>query len=243
MRSIHRRAFVQTAAAAVAATAVPRLSSADEQQKAEEPKAGAPGKWKKAFMLGGVNKGPILPSFQLLKDAGFEGVEIQFPYDEDPLALRRAAGDLPIVLINVPAADGRGGVGRSTDAGQQGAFLRGVEEAVRFAEILRVEKVNVLPGPPPAGQLPGVTDDVLAQSGLTRRVVLSVPHFLFVMSVLASTDLVAMLPSRLVRNVPALQVVEPPAEVPGYEMAMLWHDRLHRDPAHRWLREFVGGGV
>ncbi len=43
-----------------------------------------------------------------------------------------------------------------------------------------------------------------------------------VMSVLASTDLVAMLPSRLVRGNPALQVVDAPLQVPGYEMAMFW---------------------
>ena len=85
----------------------------------------------------------------------------------------------------------------------------------------------------------GVTDEVLGEVGLSRRVVLSVPHFLFMMSVLASTDLVAMLPSRLVRNTPALRVVEPPLEVPGYEMAMLWHERSHRDPAHRWLRDYI----
>ncbi|MEW6343930.1 MAG: LysR family transcriptional regulator [Pseudomonadota bacterium] len=89
----------------------------------------------------------------------------------------------------------------------------------------------------------GVTDEALAHAGLSRRVVLSVPHFLFMKSVLASTDLVAMLPSRLARNTPALRVVEAPVEVPGYEMAMLWHGRSHRDPAHRWLREFIADSV
>jgi DNA-binding transcriptional LysR family regulator len=83
----------------------------------------------------------------------------------------------------------------------------------------------------------GVTDRALADVGLMRKVVLSVPHFLMAMSVLASTDLVAMLPSRLVRGNPALQVVDAPLEVPGYEMAMFWGERSHRDPAHQWLRE------
>jgi DNA-binding transcriptional LysR family regulator len=96
---------------------------------------------------------------------------------------------------------------------------------------------------PDGGGFHGVTDEVLAQAGLARRVVLSVPHFLFVMSVLASTDLVAMLPSRLVRDSSAVRVVEPPVEVPGYEMAMLWHDRSHRDPAHQWLREYIANSV
>ena len=96
---------------------------------------------------------------------------------------------------------------------------------------------------PDGGEFSGVTDEALAQAGLTRRVVLSVPHFLFVRSVLESTDLVAMLPSRLVRDTAALQVVEPPMDVPGYEMAMLWHERAHRDPAHQWLREYIANSV
>lgn len=37
----------------------------------------------------------------------------------------------------------------------------------------------------------------------------------------------------------ALQAVEPPVEVPGFEMVMLWHERSHRDPAHQWLGEYI----
>jgi len=81
----------------------------------------------------------------------------------------------------------------------------------------------------------------LSELGLTRRVVLSIPHFLYLSSVLASTDLVAIVPSRLVGDNCALQVVEPPVEVPGFEMLMLWHERSHRDPAHQWLREHIAG--
>jgi len=88
-----------------------------------------------------------------------------------------------------------------------------------------------------------VTDTALAELGMTRRVALSVPHFLFLCAVLANTDMVAMLPSRLVRGNPALQVVEPPIQVPGFEMLMLWHERVHRDPAHQWLREHIASSV
>ena len=96
---------------------------------------------------------------------------------------------------------------------------------------------------PVGGGFHGVTDAVLAKRGMTRTVALSVPHFLFLASVLATTDLVAMVPSRLVRGNQALQVVEPPVEVPGFEMLMLWHERVHRDPAHQWLREHIAGSV
>lgn len=95
---------------------------------------------------------------------------------------------------------------------------------------------------PDGGGFHGATDDALAAHGQQRHVVLSVPHFLFLRSVLESTDLVAMLPERLVQGV-ALQVVEAPLEIPGYEMAMLWHERVHRDPAHQWLREQIANAV
>ena len=96
---------------------------------------------------------------------------------------------------------------------------------------------------PDGGGFQGVTDEVLSKVGLARRVVLSVPHFLFVPSVLASTDLVAMLPARLVRDTKRLRVVEPPVNVPGFEMAMLWHERVDRDAAHQWLRETIANSV
>lgn len=108
------------------------------------------------------------------------------------------------------------------------------------AQFCRLEHVIVSPD---GGGFAGITDEVLAQAGLARRVVLSVPHFLFLMSVLASTDLVAMLPERLVRGNSLLRVVEPPLAVPGYEMAMLWHERAHRDPAHQWLRDLIANAV
>ena len=87
------------------------------------------------------------------------------------------------------------------------------------------------------------TDDVLATLGLSRRVVFSVPHFLFLRSALAGTDLVAMAPERLVRDDPALQVMPPPVDLPGFEISMYWHERVHRDPAHRWLRESIASVV
>jgi hypothetical protein len=33
--------------------------------------------------------------------------------------------------------------------------------------------------------------------------------------------------------------VEAPLPVAGFEMLMLWPERVHRDPGHRWLREHL----
>ena len=109
-----------------------------------------------------------------------------------------------------------------------------------IAQFSKFEHVIVSPD---GGGFAGATDEALAKAGLSRRVVLSVPHFLFMISALANTDLVAMVPERLVRDNAALCVVQPPVEVPGYEMAMLWHERSHRDPAHQWLRAHIADSV
>jgi hydroxypyruvate isomerase len=95
---------------------------------------------------------PLLDRFAAAARGGFAGVEIQFPYEAEIADLRRAAGDLPIVLINVPASDLRGGNGRATDATARAHFAEGLEQAVRYAGELGVSKANILAGPPPIGQ-------------------------------------------------------------------------------------------
>ncbi|MGR5943770.1 LysR family transcriptional regulator [Enterobacter sp. C4G1] len=92
---------------------------------------------------------------------------------------------------------------------------------------------------PDGGGFWGSTDKVLSEIKLNRNVVLSVPHFMFALSAIAATDLVGMLPLRLVSNNPLLQYFEPPIDIPGFEMNMLWHDHLHREPAHKWLRDLI----
>jgi DNA-binding transcriptional LysR family regulator len=93
---------------------------------------------------------------------------------------------------------------------------------------------------PDGGGFRGVTDTILDALGKKRRVVLSVPHFLFVPEVLQRSDLVAMLPSRLLaKRSRHLQAREAPTNIPGYEMAMVWHERSHLDAAHSWLREQI----
>jgi len=100
-------------------------------------------------------------------------------------------------------------------------------------------RADALREPLEGGGFQGPTDAALARLDLQRRVALSVPHFLFLAAVLAHTDLVAMAPERLVRGNPALCVVEAPVEVPGFQMLMLWPERVHRDPAHQWLRDHI----
>jgi DNA-binding transcriptional LysR family regulator len=91
---------------------------------------------------------------------------------------------------------------------------------------------------PRGGGFTGATDRLLAASGRSRNVVVSAAHFLFVPEIVARSDLVALVPARLVhRRTHDLQVLAPPIPVKGFQIAMLWHDRTHEHPGHRWLRE------
>jgi hypothetical protein len=52
------------------------------------------------------------------------------------------------------------------------------------------------------------------------------------------------LPARLLEGQnQGLQLREAPVQPAGYEMAMSWHERVHVDPAHVWLRAQVIAAV
>ncbi|HBX54345.1 hydroxypyruvate isomerase family protein [Pseudomonas sp. UBA2684] len=81
--------------------------------------------------------------------AGFDGVEIQFPYELPALQLQEALqrAGLPLVLINLPAGDlMSGGAGLAAVPARQAAFDAALQEALTYAAMVRPACVNVLPG-------------------------------------------------------------------------------------------------
>jgi DNA-binding transcriptional LysR family regulator len=97
---------------------------------------------------------------------------------------------------------------------------------------------------PEGGGFKGPTDVLLEARRHKRRVVLSVPHFLSVPELVRHSDMVAMLPARLLKGrSEGLQLRDAPVQPPGFEMAMSWHERGHLDPAHAWLRAQIMAAV
>ncbi len=93
-----------------------------------------------------------------------------------------------------------------------------------------------------AGTAHGQVDDALQRLGVARRVQLTVPHYVALGQVLASTDLVATVPERLAERLagPHGLVSRPLGlKLPTSTIAQLWHAHLHRDPGHQWLRALV----
>ena len=93
---------------------------------------------------------------------------------------------------------------------------------------------------PTEGRFVGPVDRALAQIGRRRRVVLAAPGFLILPEILQTDDLIAVVPERILRGrLKGLRTFKPPVAVPGFSVVLLWHERLHQDPAHRWLRELL----
>ena len=92
-----------------------------------------------------------------------------------------------------------------------------------------------------SGEDTGFIDRWLVASGLVRRIGLRAPY-LSAGPILVQSDMVATLSRRIaqefVRNHP-LQIREPPYDSPRVRTVMLWHRRLDRHPAHRWLRDVI----
>lgn len=87
------------------------------------------------------------------------------------------------------------------------------------------------------GGFRGVTDEALARLGRQRQVTLSVKSFMVLPDILRATDLIAVVPERLVNLACGLQRITPPLEIPGFTKIAVWHARTHQEPGHRWLRE------
>jgi DNA-binding transcriptional LysR family regulator len=93
-----------------------------------------------------------------------------------------------------------------------------------------------------AGTGHGQVDELIRRAGIERRVCLTIPHFVSVGHLLRRTDMVATVTERLAQS-----LVEPfelsycphPVDLPEIAINVFWHAKVHRSPAHQWLRGVV----
>jgi DNA-binding transcriptional LysR family regulator len=105
----------------------------------------------------------------------------------------------------------------------------------RFSELGHI----VLSGP---GSVDPEIDRALATSSRSRRAVLTVPSLLPIPWLVTRSDLVATVPALLLgldRERLPLARHTPPIPIEPTTGSLVWHERTHHDPAHRWLRHVV----
>lgn len=78
----------------------------------------------------------------------------------------------------------------------------------------------------------------LTTQGLSRDIAVTVSNFSGLPAFLRGTDWLATAPFRMKDHLmKAFQRAPLPFELKPFTLLMLWHQRNHQDPAHRWLRQ------
>lgn len=92
---------------------------------------------------------PYLDRFSAAADAGFQAVEILYPYEFAAKETQRAllANGLELLLINAPAPNYTGGEpGYAALPGGSDRFERDIRRVLRYAEMLRAQRIHVMAG-------------------------------------------------------------------------------------------------
>jgi DNA-binding transcriptional LysR family regulator len=85
-------------------------------------------------------------------------------------------------------------------------------------------------------------DATIEKKGIKRRVKLTVPHFVAVGHILATTDLISSVPERFARACVApfnLRYLPHPVVQAPIDINLFWHAKYHRDPGNQWLRGVI----
>lgn len=94
----------------------------------------------------------------------------------------------------------------------------------------------------PLGMRTGVLDPILAEFGLQRRIVATVPSCNLMTGDLIGATRVATVPSRVAERLTAqgpLTVRDLPVSAPAIDYHALWHPRFDREPRLVWMRDQV----
>jgi DNA-binding transcriptional LysR family regulator len=182
-----------------------------------------------------------------------------------PGLLERIKCDAPgvkIEVVRIPIRD----IHAALEAGELDlaiGFLPGLTTGMRQQALFREHYVCMLRGDHPgigakisakqfraashvlvsyAGTGHQVIEETFVAQGLSARIAARVPHFLVVPMILARTDLIVTVPSRVAAVFAQLgnfKVLRLPLYMPNFDVRLHWHQRFHQDPANRWLRQLM----
>ena len=87
-------------------------------------------------------------------------------------------------------------------------------------------------------------DDALQSLGLQRRVATIVDGFAPALALARDTDLIAAVPEHHTGKLRAgMHTFALPLALPEFTVSLLWHPRMHADPAHAWFRGLLARAV
>lgn len=85
-------------------------------------------------------------------------------------------------------------------------------------------------------------EQFLIRRRIRRRVVLETPHFMSIPFLISAGDLVATVPRAVGESFAqfaAIKLMEPPMEIPRFDLKQYWHRKFAKDGANAWLRLLI----
>ena len=92
-----------------------------------------------------------------------------------------------------------------------------------------------------SGMAYAAIDRALARRKIRRHTMLVVPEFAVLPLLVASSDLLVIMPARLAEassspDAVPIRIFPPPIPMPSFAIKVYWHERFHHDAANQWLR-------
>ena len=94
----------------------------------------------------------------------------------------------------------------------------------------------------PLGMTVGALDAALAERGMSRKIVATVPSFSLMTPDLIGRDCIATMPLRVGRRLAEnadIRIRELPLRAPPIDYFLLWHPRFDREPRLVWMRQLI----
>lgn len=92
----------------------------------------------------------------------------------------------------------------------------------------------------PGGWGHGIIERTLIEHGLEQRITLRMQNFLVLASIVATTDMVAIVPHSVGSQLSqhnAVKLLPLPIAIPAFDIKQCWQERFHDDRGNRWLRQ------
>ena len=106
---------------------------------------------------------------------------------------------------------------------------------LRVADLTRTDRVAI----DHLGTGHALVERQLKGQGIHRPPTLRTPHYMAAANVLASTDLICLMPEMLAHTLKLSHGIEYrpiPIKAMRFPISLYWHDRFHRDAGNHWLR-------
>ena len=159
--------------------------------------------------------------------AGFDGIEVLFPYDHPPIDWQTALATMPVALINAPPGDWAAGErGFAAVPGAEARFRDGFRMALDWAAAMGAERIHVM-----AGNASGIEAEAVFGANLEWAAQFGMP---LTVEPLNRFDMNGYFLNDFDQAARILDDLAIPAIGLQFD---LWHAaRIHGDPAAVWTR-------